>query len=186
MSKDICLIPNFFLNQQFYHILESYDTNNSLVNNDNNKNKIQKPEGYKNLAKIFHDGEQPPESQSPNSSIHLAWGPYKHLRWLWHDEHQNTFVCYWKTSESVSFRKKICHKCLFVGIALSPKSSYVITCPPQFTSRQINATSPNSDQHQFSPNNIHMLPRGMVMRINKMITKEKMLWSVIKLSQLIL
>ena len=35
--------------------------------------------------------------------------------------------------------------------------------------------SPNSDYHQFSPNNIHMLPREMVMRINKMITKEKML-----------
>ena len=31
-----------------------------------------------------------------------------------------------------------------------------------------------------------MLPRGMVMRVNKMITKEKMLWSAIKLSQLIL
>ena len=35
--------------------------------------------------------------------------------------------------------------------------------------------SPNSDQHQFSPNNIHILPRGMVIRVNKMITKEKML-----------
>ena len=33
----------------------------------------------------------------------------------------------------------------------------------------------NSDQHQFSPNNIHMLPREMIMRLNKMITKEKML-----------
>ena len=29
-----------------------------------------------------------------------------------------------------------------------------------------------------------MLPREMIMRVNKMITKEKMLWSVIKLSQL--
>ena len=37
------------------------------------------------------------------------------------------------------------------------------------------ALSRNSDQHQFSPDNIHMLPREMVMRINKMITKEKML-----------
>ena len=35
--------------------------------------------------------------------------------------------------------------------------------------------SPNSDQHQFSPNNIHILPRGMVIRVNKMITKQKML-----------
>ena len=34
----------------------------------------------------------------------------------------------------------------------------------------INPLSTNSDQDQFSPNNIHMLPREMVMRVNKMIT----------------
>ena len=34
----------------------------------------------------------------------------------------------------------------------------------------VNPLSHKSDQHQFSPNNIHMLPREMVMRINKMIT----------------
>ena len=39
----------------------------------------------------------------------------------------------------------------------------------------VNPLSPNSDQHQFSPNNIHVLPREMVMRVNKMIGKEKML-----------
>ena len=66
MSKDICLIPNFFLNQQFYHILKSYDTDNSLVNNDNNKNKYSETRRVQKLAKIFHDGEQPPENQSPN------------------------------------------------------------------------------------------------------------------------
>ena len=38
----------------------------------------------------------------------------------------------------------------------------------------INPLSPNSDQHQFSPNNIHRLSREMVMRIYQMITKEKM------------
>ena len=38
-----------------------------------------------------------------------------------------------------------------------------------------NPLSPDTDQHQFSPNNIHMLPREMIMRVNKMITKEKML-----------
>ena len=38
----------------------------------------------------------------------------------------------------------------------------------------MNPLSPNSDQDQFSPNNIHMLSREMVMRINQMITKEKM------------
>ena len=49
-----------------------------------------------------------------------------------------------------------------------------------------NPLSPNSDQHEFSPNNIPMLLREMVIRVNKMITKEKMLWSFNKLSQLIL
>ena len=39
----------------------------------------------------------------------------------------------------------------------------------------LNPLSPNSDQRQFSSNNIHMLPREMVMRVNKMITKDKML-----------
>ena len=42
-------------------------------------------------------------------------------------------------------------------------------------SQYLNPLSPNSDHCQFSPNNIHMLPREMVMRINKMITKKKML-----------
>ena len=49
-----------------------------------------------------------------------------------------------------------------------------------------NPLGPNGDQHKFSLNNIHMLSRKMVMRVNTMITKEKILWSVIKLSQLIL
>ena len=57
---------------------------------------------------------------------------------------------------------------------------------PYRPQKMVNPVSPNSDHRQFSPNNIHMLPREMVMRVNKMITKEKMLWSVIKLSQLIL
>ena len=46
--------------------------------------------------------------------------------------------------------------------------------------------SPNSDQQQFSPNNIHTLSRDKVMRINKMIVIEKISWSFIKFSQLIL
>ena len=49
-----------------------------------------------------------------------------------------------------------------------------------------NPLSPNRDQHQFSPKDIHRLSRPMVMRINKMINKEKMPWSLIKFSQLIL
>ena len=39
----------------------------------------------------------------------------------------------------------------------------------------LNPLSLNCDQHQFSPNNIHMLPREIVMRVHKMITKEQML-----------
>ena len=48
----------------------------------------------------------------------------------------------------------------------------------------INPLSPNGDEDQFSPNDIHTLSRDKVMRINEMITKEKMLWSFIKFSQL--
>ena len=40
---------------------------------------------------------------------------------------------------------------------------------------KFNPLGHNSDHRQFSPNNIHMLPREIVMRINKMISKEKML-----------
>ena len=38
----------------------------------------------------------------------------------------------------------------------------------------LNPLSTNSAQNQFSPNNIHMLPRAVVMKVNKMISKEKM------------
>ena len=38
-----------------------------------------------------------------------------------------------------------------------------------------NRLSPNGDQHQISPNNILILSREMVARINQKITKEKML-----------
>ena len=51
-------------------------------------------------------------------------------------------------------------------------------CLPGTTScsSYINPLSPNSDQHEFSPNNIHMLPlREIVMRVNKMSIIEKML-----------
>ena len=39
----------------------------------------------------------------------------------------------------------------------------------------INPLSPNGDQHQFSPNNIHTLSRNKVMSIYEMTTKEKIL-----------
>ena len=54
---------------------------------------------------------------------------------------------------------------------------------PQATS--YNPVSPNSDQCQFSPNDIHTLSRDTVTRINTVISKEKMPWSFIKFSQLI-
>ena len=50
----------------------------------------------------------------------------------------------------------------------------------------LNPLSPNSDQQQFSPNNIHSLSRDKVLRINKMIIVEKIPWSFSKFSQLIL
>ena len=37
----------------------------------------------------------------------------------------------------------------------------------------VNPISPNGDQHQFSPNNIHRLSSATSMRINQMITKRK-------------
>ena len=43
------------------------------------------------------------------------------------------------------------------------------------TCSRFNPLSPNSDQHQFSPNNIHTLSRDKVMRINRIIIIEKML-----------
>ena len=54
------------------------------------------------------------------------------------------------------------------------------------TCGRFNPLSPNSDQQQFSPNNIHTLSRDKVMRINKMIITEKIPWSFLKFSQLIL
>jgi len=47
---------------------------------------------------------------------------------------------------------------------------------------RLNPLSPNSDQNQFSPNDIHTLSRDYVMRIDKMITKGKVLPSFIKFS----
>ena len=49
----------------------------------------------------------------------------------------------------------------------------------------LNPLSTKSEQHIFSPNNIHTSPREKVM-VNKMISKGKVLWSITKFSQLIL
>ena len=50
---------------------------------------------------------------------------------------------------------------------------------------RFNPLSPNSDQHQFSPNKIHRLSRAKSMRINKMITKRKVFDLESKFSRLI-
>ena len=47
--------------------------------------------------------------------------------------------------------------------------------PPSPLSLIINPLSPNSDQHQFSPNNIHALSRDKVMRFNKDYQRENAL-----------
>ena len=44
---------------------------------------------------------------------------------------------------------------------------------PSSTHRPQAPKNENSNQHQFSPNDIHTLSRDTVMRINKMITKGK-------------
>ena len=42
---------------------------------------------------------------------------------------------------------------------------------PVILPRILSPLSPNSDQHQFSPNDIHRLLRAKSMRINKLTTK---------------
>ena len=50
----------------------------------------------------------------------------------------------------------------------------------------VDPLTPNSDQHQLSPKDIHTLAREKVVRVYKMITKERIPWSFIKFSQLVL
>ena len=57
------------------------------------------------------------------------------------------------------------------GLLHGPRFDRDCDAPQKF---RINPLSPRSGQHQFSPNNIHTLSGDKVVRINKMITKEKM------------
>ena len=83
------------------------------------------------------------------------------------------FVCwYWdlKGYRVHSFRWiwiKICDPILMVMINQRNQSRTLryLWC--------LNPLSPNSDQHQFSPNNIHRLSSATSMRVNQMITKRK-------------
>ena len=60
----------------------------------------------------------------------------------------------------------------------TPRSDYRSFDPVVTVIFFLNPLSPNGDQHQFSPNNIHTFSLDKVMRINEIITKEKMLWSI--------
>ena len=76
--------------------------------------------------------------------------------------------------------------CNFLKCLPPPKSKYTSNTSTNLLQSCINPLSPNSDQHQISSNNINRQSRRKVKRINKMISKEKMIWSFIKFSQLIL
>ena len=62
----------------------------------------------------------------------------------------------------VLWKPLLVHFCVVVWVLFSIISVFCIICI-------INHLSPNDDQHQFSPNNIHRLSRYWVMRVNKMI-----------------
>ena len=60
-------------------------------------------------------------------------------------------------------------------VLLKPKSSrnfalFVLQVKSDFRLNFFNPLSPNGDQYQFSPNDIHTLSRDKAMRINEMIT----------------
>ena len=74
----------------------------------------------------------------------------------------------------------------YLSYRISVLRSVRITVKENLLNRLLNPLSPNSDQQQFSPNNIQWLSRDKVMRINKMIIIEEITWSFIKFSQLIL
>ena len=70
-----------------------------------------------------------------------------------------------------------CQEKLFFLIQLLELKQRVHSYTTEFLRKPyplINPLSPNNDQCQFTPNIIHTLSRNEVMRINKMITQEKM------------
>ena len=68
---------------------------------------------------------------------------------------------------------KVPVNCAMYNLLVYQNLNYTVTWTQSLTLR-LNPLSANSDQKQFSPNNIHTLSRDKVMRINKMITKGKM------------
>ena len=63
-----------------------------------------------------------------------------------------------------------CYYLLIFYLRNSQFKSDVCVCVYVKLKLSINPLSPNSDQQPISPNNIHMLPSEIVMRVNKMIT----------------
>ena len=62
--------------------------------------------------------------------------------------------------------------CLLLSPSLHPRfhcNTVYIVHMYHVSCSSFNLLSPDSDQDQFSPINIHMLPIEMVMRVNKMI-----------------
>ena len=75
--------------------------------------------------------------------------------------HVNFFISeVWHLFKWVDRDQDRTNVCLYVG---------QVKCTKQLHIMFFNPLSPNSDQHQFSPNNIHTMSRGKAMRINKMI-----------------
>ena len=104
-------------------------------------------------------------------------------RWSIIENHflQNYYRRHWPLSSSSSSLSSSVLSYFKFSIYFSCCSNVVY-----FHVRCFNSLSPNGDQQQFSPNNIHTLSRDKVMRINKVITIEKIPSSFIKFSQLIL
>ena len=75
--------------------------------------------------------------------------------------------------------------CITFNTTLGIFGSTCIQCEKYLQYFDFYPLSPNSDQHQFSPNKIHRLSRAKSMRINKIITKRKVFDLKSKFSQLI-
>ena len=89
-------------------------------------------------------------------------------------QQKNTYMCICSPPPPLSF------SCFTL---LSSRKIHTKKGPGRQVMVTINPLSPNSDQHQFSPNNIHTMSRDQVMRSNKVITQETTLSSFINFSQ---
>ena len=88
-----------------------------------------------------------------------------------------------KNCVSFLFTFLLNHVCVLYYLWFSFHSRVTSFIYLAFPQKEVN---PYSHQRQFSPNNLHTLSREMDMRINKMISNEKIFWSFIKLSYLLL